>query len=265
MQKLAEYEALLSEQTSQLADKDREIEQLNQQVAELKENSNDSSFDMSALFMEAQMTAKKVASEARSKADKLTKDAQAQADAIVSEANAKAEQTVSDAEKKAADMIAEADAKATETVANADAEAERKINEADAKAIQTVADAEASVRDSVQEAEARNKRSTETARTVRALLRSEIDAVSKKFNEMTLILDNLSSQAGSRLSEAKSVITDARNTVNDDDDVPAFESFDEVASKSSFGKSGDKKDADFGSSFDELTEMAGESSDGWNS
>ena len=217
--------------------------------------------------MEAQMTAKKVATEARAKADKLTKDAQAQAETIVSDANAKAEQTVTDAEQKAATMIAEADAKATETVANADAEAERKINEADAKAIQTVADAEASIRDSVQEAEARNKRSTETARTVRALLRSEIDAVSKKFNEISLILDNLSCQAGSRLTEAKSVIGEARSTVNDDDDVPAFESFDEVASKSSFGKSGDsaKKDGDFGSSFEELSEMAGENSDGWNS
>ncbi len=271
LKKLAEYEALLSEQSSQLAEKDREIESLNQQVAELKENSSDSSFDMSALFMEAQMTAKKVAVEARSKAEKLTRDAQQQADQIVKDASDKAAQTVASANAQAQQTIENANAEAAATVAKANAEAEQKINDADAKAIKTVADAEESVRESVAEAERRNKTSTETARTVRALLRSEIDAVSKKFNEISLILDNLSSQAGSRLTEAKNVITEARSTVNDDDDVPTFDSFDDVAAKSSFGKAdshgkkeGGSGSGDFGSSFDELSEMAGDD-DSWNS
>ena len=268
LKKLAEYEALLSEQSSQLAEKDREIESLNQQVSELKENSTDSSFDMSALFMEAQMTAKKVAVEARSKADKLTKEAQQQAESIVKDATAKAEKTIADANAEAEKTITAAKTQAEQTVANANAEAEQKINDADAKAIKTVADAEESVRESVAEAERRNKTTTETARTVRALLRSEIDAVSKKFNEISLILENLSSQAGSRLSEAKTVITEARSSVNDEDDVPTFDSFDDVAAKS-FGKvdSHGKKDSgsgDFGQSFDELSEMAG-SDDSWNS
>ncbi len=266
LQKLAEYEAQLSEMSGRLAEKEREIDSLNQQVAELKENSTDSSFDMSALFMEAQMTAKKVAVEARAKADKLTKDAQEQADTIVKEATAKAEQSVADANAQAEKTIADANAQAEKTIADANAEAEQKLTDADAQAVKTVHDAEESVRSSVEEADARNKRTQETARTVRALLRSEIDAVSKKFNEISLILDNLSSQAGSRLTEAKDVITEARSTVNDDDDVPAFESFDEVASKSSFGKpDSHKKDGgDFGSSFDELAEMAG-GDDNWNS
>ena len=258
LQKLAEYEALISEQSNSLADKDREIENLQQQVADLKENGGDSTFDMSALFMEAQMTAKKVASEARREADKRIKDAKAQADTIIAEANAKAEETVSSANKQAEQTIADANKQADETISNANAEAENKLNDADAKAIKTVADAEESVRQSLADAEKRTKTTTETARTVRALLRSEIDSVSKKFNEISLVLENLSGQAGSRLNEAKNVISEARNTVNDDDDLPSFESFDEVANKS-FSK---VNKGEF--NFDDLAESAGDSGNSWN-
>jgi len=58
------------------------------------------------------------------------------------------------------------------------------------------------------------------------------------------------------------VIIDARSTINDEDDIPTFDSFDDVASK--FGKSsknGEKADGDF--NVDDLAELAG-SSDGWN-
>lgn len=245
LQKLAEYEAMLAEQSNTLAEKDREIEQLQQQVNDLNENSSESSFDMGALFMEAQSTAKKVTAEAKREADKRLKEANAQADAIVNEANAQAEQKIAEANTQAEQTISDANKQADETIRNANAEAERKINEADAQAIKTVAEAEESVRESIADAERRNKTTTETARTVRALLRSEIDAVSKKFNEISMVLDNLTGQAGSRLGEAKNVISEARGSVADDDDLPTFESFDEVASKA-FGDSGkDKKDFDF--------------------
>ena len=258
LQKLAEYEALMIEKDASIADKDREIEDLRSQVAELKENSADSSFDMGALFMEAQMTAKKVTSEARKEADKRISDAKAQAETIISDAKAQAEKTVADANQQAEQTIADANKQADETISNANAEAEKKQNDADAKAIQIVADAEESVRSSLEDAEKRTKTTTETARTVRALLRSEIDSVSKKFNEISLVLENLSGQAGSRLSEAKNVISEARNTVGDDDDVPTFDSFDEVASKS-FEKVG-KSEFDF----DDLAERAGDNGNGWN-
>ena len=258
LQKLAEYEAQISEQTAALADKEREIENLQQQVADLKENSTDSSFDMSALFVEAQNTAKKVTSEARREADKRINEAKAQAETIISEATAKAEAAVAEANQQAEQTIADANKQADETISNANAEAEKKLNDADAKAIQTVADAEESVRSSLEDAERRTKTTTETARTVRALLRSEIDSVSKKFNEISLVLENLSGQAGSRLTEAKNVIADARNTVGDDDDVPSFESFDEVASKA-FEKVGKSE-----FNFDDLAESAGDNGNGWN-
>lgn len=258
LQKLAEYEAVISEQSSSLAEKDRELEQLRQENQDLRENSADTGFDMSALFMEAQMTAKKVATEANKKAASITKDAEEKAAKTIADANAQAEQTIADANAQAEQTIADANKQADETISNANAEAEKKLNDADAQAIKTVADAEESVRASIEDAERRTKTTSETARTVRALLRSEIDSVSKKFNEISLVLENLSGQAGSRLTEAKNVISEARSTVGDDDDVPSFESFDEVASKS-FEKVGKSE-----FNFDDLAESAGENGNGWN-
>lgn len=261
LQKLAEYEAMLAEQSSTLAEREREIENLKQQVEDLQENGGDSSVDMGALFMEAQMTAKKVASEARKAADKKIADAEATAKKTVADAEAKAKKTIEDANAQAEQTIADANAQADETIKNANAEAEQKLNDADAQAVKTVADAEESVRASIVDAEKRTKTTTETARTVRALLRSEIDSVAKKFNELSLVLENLSGQATSRLNEAKNVIGDARGTINDDDDIPAFDSFDDVAT--SFGKnakSGSSEGGEF--NIDDLAEQAGDN-DGW--
>ncbi len=258
LQKLAEYEAVISEQSSSLAEKDRELEQLRQENADLRENGSDDGFDMSALFMEAQMTAKKVANEATKKANAITTDAEERAAKMIADANAQAEQTIADANRQAEQTIADANRQADETISNANAEADKKLNDADAQAIKTIADAESTVRSSIEEAERRTKTTTETARTVRALLRSEIDSVSKKFGEISLVLENLSSQAASRLTDAKNIIGDARATVGDDDSVPSFESFDEVVSKS-FEKVGKSE-----FSFEDLAESAGENGIGWN-
>ena len=261
LQKLAEYEAMLAEQSTALTDKDNEIKKLKAQIEDLQENGGDSSFDMGTLFMEAQATAKKITSEARRKADERIEEANKQADQTVKEANEKAEKLISDAKAEAETTIASANAQADETVKNANAEAEKKLNDADAQAIKTVADAEESVRQSLADAERRTKTTTETARTVRALLRSEIDSVSKKFGEIQLVLENLSGQAGARINEAKNVISEARSTVSDDDGVPSFDSFDEVANKS-FSKDS-AKEGKFEFDFDELAENAS-GTDGWN-
>ena len=262
LQKLAEYEAMLSEQSTAITEKDNEIEKLKQQIEDLKENGGDadSSFDMGSLFMEAQATAKKVTNEARREADKRISEAKAQAEKIVKDATDEADKLVSDAKAEAEQTVSSANAQADETVKNANAEAEKKLNDADAQAIKTIADAEESVRQSLADAERRTKTTTETARTVRALLRSEIDSVSKKFGEIALVLENLSGQANARITEAKNVIGEARNTVSDDDSVPAFDSFDDVANKS-FSKGKDGKGDKF--DFDELTEIAG-GTEGWN-
>jgi len=238
LKKLAESDAQIAEMTAALADKDREISDLKAQIEDLKENGDDGSFDMSA------MTA--LITQAKTSARAMTNDAKKKSEEMLSEANAKAESIVS-----------EANAKAESIIEAANADAEKKTNDADAQAIKIIADAEESVRESVAAAEKRTKTTTETARTVRALLRSEIDSVSKKFNEISLVLENLTGQAGSRLTEAKNVISEARDTVNDDDSLPSFDSFDDVANKS-FGK---VNKGDF--NFDDLAVSAGDSNSNW--
>lgn len=268
--------AQISEKDAALAAAQSKIAELESKVAELEAGDTGSSFDMGALFMEAQMTAKKVTSEARVAAEKLTREAKEQAESIVSEANAQAEQTVTAANTQAEEVVSSANAQADATIANANeqadatissanAEAERTLSEAQAKAAKTVADAEESVRLKLEDADRRSKMTTDTAVTVRSLLRSEIDAVAKKLGEATAALNEMAEQTNARMSEAKDVIAKARESVSDGDAVPAFASFDEVASKSFSKVSGgdEKKGANFEFNFDELAQGTGEGNDGW--
>lgn len=88
-----------------------ENRRLSNENDDLRLNANDggfSSFDMGALFSEAQTTAKRVVVEAKAAADKLVKDAQIQADKIISEANVKADKINAEAIGKAAIMEDEA-------------------------------------------------------------------------------------------------------------------------------------------------------------
>ncbi len=197
LKKLAEYEGMISEMSSAAAEKDRQIETLQQKVTDLEESSGDS-MDMSAIFMEAQTTAKKLKSEARKEADKRVADAKAEAEKLVSDAQATADKTIADA----------------------NAQAEKKINDADAKAIQTIAEAEESVRASKEEAERRQKNTAETAKTVRSLLNGEIDAVEQKIGDISKVLATLTEQADDRVKEAKDVIAKTRESIKDTDDLP---------------------------------------------
>ncbi len=279
LKRLAEYEAQIADLQHSLAEKQQEIDAQAQQIVELQENSTDIGSGMSALFLEAQQTTNRLKAEAKKDAEKRVKEATEQAEAIVAEATAKAdemianataqsEQTVANANAQAETTITGANAQAEATIANANAEAEQKLNDADAKAIKIVADAEDSVRQSLVDAERRTKTTTDTARTVRALLRSEIDNVAKKFNELTLVLENLTEQTGSRLTEAKGVISEARSTITENEELPSFESFDELVAKS-FGKvnttasigddHGDKKDV----TFDDIAKASSEAGS-WN-
>lgn len=269
--------AQISEKDAAIANAQSKIAELEAKVAELEAGDTGSSFDMSALFMEAQMTAKKVSAEARAAAEKLTREAKEQAESIVSEANAQAEQTITSANTQAEEVVASANAQAAATISNANeqadatvssanAEAERTLSNAQAKAAKTVADAEESVRAKLEDADRRSKMTTDTAVTVRSLLRSEIDAVAKKLNEATAALNEVAERTNARMTEAQDVIAKARESVSDGDAVPTFASFDEVASKS-FSKVSsavdEKKAANFEFNLDELAQGSGEGSDSW--
>ncbi|MBE6847961.1 MAG: hypothetical protein E7503_07530 [Ruminococcus sp.] len=269
---ISEKDAALAEAKSKIAELEAKIAEQEKRIEDLK--SNDSMSAMGALFMQAQEMTSKATAEAKAAAEKITREAKEQAESIISEANAQAEQTITSANTQAEEVVTAANAQADTTIANANeqadatissanAEAQRTLSDAKAQAVKTVADAEESVRAKLEDAERRSKMTTDTAVTVRSLLRSEIDAVAKKITEATAALKDLQDQTNMRMGEAKEVIAKARETVSDGDAVPTFASFDEVASHS-FSKADDKKPANFEFNFEELAQGGGDGNDGWS-
>ena len=141
-----------------------------------------SSFDMGALFTEAQMTAKKITIEAKNAADKVVKEAQAQAKQIVDDANAEAEKTITAANITAENCIKDANEQAKLTVLDANTRAE-KVNE--------------------------------MADTVKAMLVNEINGIDTKFDEVSGLIQKLATQAADRMGEAKNIIDEAKKSVTD--------------------------------------------------
>ncbi len=195
-QEVAKRDAQLQETAQKLTAKEQEIEKLKSEVEELKANADDSaissSFDMGALFAEAQVNVKKMTLEARNSAEKTMREAKEQAQSIVNEANLQAEQKLSDAEKNITSTIAEANAKAQQTI---------------------------------QDANAKAATANEMIGTVRSMLGAEIDGVANRLKEITGLLEKLTVNAHERLEEAQSVIAAARSDVGPvpEKGKPAFE------------------------------------------
>lgn len=191
MAQLTEKSAALKKQSDELAQKEKQIaeldgkvKQLEDQITDLKNNADDaampSSFDMGAMFAEAQMVAKKVTIEARNAAERMTKEAKEQAESIVNEANAQAEKKIADTELVIDKTIAEANETAKKTIEDANAKA---------------------------------KTANELSGTVRSTLSGEIDGVARKLTDITEILRQMTEQANSRLDEAQTVIHTARDEI----------------------------------------------------
>ncbi len=174
-----------------IAAKDKEISKLNDEITELKENAEaggmiPSSFDMGALFTEAQKTANKITIEARHAADKTTREANEQAEKIVSDATIEAQKTLDNANTTAAACINEANEQAKRTVLEANLHAD-KVNEMSA--------------------------------TVRNLLANEIESINTKFNDISTAINRLTGQASDRMNEAQLIIGEARKVVDSNKDA----------------------------------------------
>lgn len=265
---IAEKDHALADAQKKIAELEATVENQNKQIADLK--SNDGMSAMSALFMQAQELTNKATADAKAEAERITSEAQEQADSILSEANAQAEQTITSANTQAEEVVSAANSQADTTIANANAqadatissanvEAERTLSDAQNKAAQSIREAEESVRAKIEDADRRSKMTTDTAVTVRALLRSEIDAVTKKISEATHILKELQDQTNTRMSEARDVIAKAKDAVSDSDELPSFASFDEVASHS-FSKGTEEKKHTV---TDESAQTVADQNDGW--
>lgn len=184
----------LDDKAKLIADKDGEIEKLKAEIEELKENADSAaiptSFDMGALFTEAQQTAKKITIEAKNAADKAVKEAQAQAKQIVNDANAEAEKAINSANTTADKCVKDANEQAKLTILDANTRAD-KVNE--------------------------------MADTVRNMLVTEIDGIQAKFDDISGLMRKLASQASDRMDESKSIIDNARKSITDVPEVKKAE------------------------------------------
>ena len=170
----------LTKDNEAAAKKDDEIAKLNNEIVELKANANNPAALMGSLFAEAQKTVSQLKIQAEQEAAKTTKEADEKAAAVISEANAVAEKTIKEANETAKKTITEANNQA-----------------------------EAAVKDANKKAGNINEMSS----TVRSMLLNEIESVNIKFKDITSVINQLTSQAADRMSEAQNIIGEAKKAV----------------------------------------------------
>lgn len=191
-EKDSKIDKLTKDNAAAIAQKDAEIVKLNSEITTLKESASDPTAQMGLLFAEAQKTVNSLKTQAKIDADKATAEAQEKAEKILNEANETAEKTIANANTTAEICIKEANDQAKMTVENANSHAD-KVNQ--------------------------------MSSTVRTMLLNEIESVNTKFNDITSVLNRLTSQAGDRMSEAQLIIGEARKAVskNESEDVKKME------------------------------------------
>ena len=174
----------LDAKTKEVADataaKDAEIKKLSDEIADLKENATPT-FDMGALFTEAQKNVAQIQNKAKRDAEAVTKEAN----------------------DKAAQVLKDANIEAEKAVANANVAAEACIKEANDQA-----------RNTVNEANSHADKVNAMSKTVREMLLTEIESINSKFTDIASVLNNLTGQCSGRMNDAQNIINEARKAVD---------------------------------------------------
>ena len=181
---IADITGKLDAKTKEAADavaaKDAEIKKLNDEITDLKENAAPT-FDMGALFTEAQKNVTQIQNKAKRDAEAVTKEAN----------------------DKAAQVLTDANIEAEKAVANANVAAEACIKEANDQA-----------RNTVNEANSHADKVNEMSKTVREMLLTEIESINSKFTDIASVLNNLTGQCSGRMNDAQNIISEARKAVD---------------------------------------------------
>ncbi|WP_295085676.1 hypothetical protein [Ruminococcus sp.] len=177
---ISDITSKLEAKTREVADKEAEISKLNDEIVDLKENATPS-FDMGALFTEAQKNVTQIQNKAKRDAEAVTKEAN----------------------DKAAQVIKDANIEAEKAVANANVAAEACIKEANDQA-----------RNTVNEANAHADKVNAMSKTVREMLLTEIESINSKFTDIASVLNNLTGQCSGRMNDAQNIISEARKAVD---------------------------------------------------
>ena len=164
-----------------LANKDKEIEALKAQNAELEEQlqeaknkaasggGDSSAMDLSNVFIEAQKTANTIVTQAKENAHKMDEDAKKLANQVIDDANGKASTIVKNADEKASKILSDAEDKSSEMRAAAD--------------------------------------------KIRKQVEEEIAEIDENVIKLKEVLEMFSSESLSRLDEAKAQLDNAQNVM----------------------------------------------------
>ncbi len=163
-----------------LATKDKEIEALKAQNAELEEQlqeaknkvasgGDSSAMDLSNVFIEAQKTANTIVTQAKENAHKMDEDAKKLANQVIDDANGKASTIVKNADEKASKILSDAEDKSSEMRAAAD--------------------------------------------KIRKQVEEEIAEIDENVVKLKEVLEMFSSESLSRLDEAKAQLDSAQNAM----------------------------------------------------
>ncbi len=202
---LSDKDSKIAELTKAKEAADAKIKELDDEITDMKENGTGmipSSFDMGALFTEAQKTANKITIEAQKNADRVSREAKENAEKIVADAKIEAERTIANATTTAETALKEANDQSKQAVDKANKDAKALIDDANLKAKNTV-DTANSHADKV----------NEMTDTIREMILNEISSVNTKFEDISSVLKRLSTQATERMDEAQLIIGEARTTL----------------------------------------------------
>ncbi len=177
----------------ELAEKDKEIEDLKAQNAALEEelqeakskvatgSPDSSAMDLGNVFLEAQKSANMIVTQAKENARKMDEDAKRLANQVVDDANGKAATIVN----------------------KADEEASSKVKEANEKASRILSDAED-----------KSEAMKSASEALKASVKAEVDEIESKVADLREILEMFSSDSFAKLDEAKTRIEETQAIVS---------------------------------------------------
>lgn len=167
----------------EMAEKDKELEELKKQNSALEEQLQEaknkaasagpvdsSAMDLSNVFIEAQKTANSIVTQAKDNARKMDEDAKKLANQVVDDANGKASTIIKSADDKASRILTDAEDKSAEMRA--------------------------------------------AASNIKTVIATEISEIETNVHKLTEVLQLFSNESLSKLSEAKNVIDKAQESIN---------------------------------------------------
>lgn len=194
-----------------------ELAKTKQEVTKITAELNSKNEELKAKSAELE-SAKKAADEMESKIQKLTmeNEAAAKKDDEIAKLNNEIIELKATANNPTAlmgSLFAEAQKNISQLKADEAKKAAEATREANEKAAAVISEANAAAEKTIREANEKAGKINEMSSTVRNMLLNEIESVNVKFKDITSAINKLTGQAADRMSEAQSIIGEAKKAV----------------------------------------------------